>query len=88
MKIFLGNPMTCNLNYQPYYIYKEIKNNYEITETPEEADIIIFPGTCACSIKDIFITSKKGRCQNLSYRMFVKKIYKKRIITNRRVFKW
>jgi len=56
MKIFLGNPMTCNLNYQPYYIYKEIENNYEITETPEEADIIIFPGTCACSIKDIFIT--------------------------------
>lgn len=56
MKVFVGEPMTCGLNYQPHYIYSELSTNFDITKNPKEADIIIFPGTCACTEKDIFRT--------------------------------
>ncbi len=56
MKIFLGKPMTCNLNYQPNYIYDELNEKFDITTNPEEADIIVFPGTCSCTEEDIYNT--------------------------------
>lgn len=53
MKIFIGKILSCELNYQPNYITYELMNNFEITETVEEADIIVFPGTCACTRHNI-----------------------------------
>lgn len=58
MKIFLGKRFSCMLNYQDEYIFNSLANKYEITKDVSEADIIIFPSTCACTedtIKSIFI---------------------------------
>ena len=49
MKIFIANWTECPLNYQDAYIISELKRNFEITEKAEEADIMIFPNSCAAS---------------------------------------
>lgn len=56
MKIFIGEIMSCNLNYQPNYIACELIDNFEITETVEKADIIVFPGTCSCTKENILFS--------------------------------
>lgn len=56
MKIFIGNIMNCNLNYQPNYITYELMSNLEMTDTVEEADIIVFPGTCSCTRENILFS--------------------------------
>lgn len=54
MKIFIGNPETCGLNYQPFYIMDMLTKNFEITESVKEADIIVFPGSYACTMSAIW----------------------------------
>ena len=51
MKLFIGKFLSCDLNYQHYYIFHELRqlDQFEITEDPSEADIIVFPATAACS---------------------------------------
>ena len=49
MKIFIANCVECPLNYQDAYIMSELKSNFEITEEVKEADILIFPNSCAAS---------------------------------------
>ena len=49
MKIFIGYNHSCNLNYQYLYILNELNSKFEITNNAEEADIIIFAGTCCCT---------------------------------------
>ena len=53
MKIFIGEMMSCNLNYQPEYIVYQLEDNFEITTMVEDADIIVFPGTCSCTNENI-----------------------------------
>ncbi|MEE3343486.1 MAG: radical SAM protein [Bacilli bacterium] len=50
MKIFIGRPESCGLNYQPFYIIDMLYKHFEITEKVGEADIIVFPGSAACSM--------------------------------------
>lgn len=49
MKIFIGENISCNLNYQYDYIICELQDKFEITPNPREADIILFLGTCSCT---------------------------------------
>ena len=50
MKIFIASNISCTVVYQPSYIISELKNNFDITENIKEADVIVFPGTCAGSL--------------------------------------
>ncbi len=49
MKIFLGEKMSCALNYQDLLIYYELIRKYEITKDVKEADILVFPSSCSCT---------------------------------------
>ena len=49
MKIFLGRSFSCSLNYQEGYIFNALASKHEITKEVSEADIIVFPSTCACT---------------------------------------
>lgn len=49
MKVFLGMKNACDLNYQRKYLYSRLADKYELTNNPEEADIIIFSDTCCCT---------------------------------------
>lgn len=49
MKIFIAEKYSCELNYQHNLIYEELKEKFEITSRVEEADIIVFASSCACT---------------------------------------
>lgn len=51
-KVFIGDSSyLCGLNYQHILIEQEIRNRDIITNDPREADVIVFAGTCACTIE-------------------------------------
>ena len=50
MKIYIAQELTCIHTYEPSYIISELKLNFEITENLKEADVIVFPGSCAGSL--------------------------------------
>lgn len=49
MKIFIGFNHSCSLNYQYNYIKSQLAKKYEITNDINQADKIIFVGTCSCT---------------------------------------
>lgn len=49
MKVFIGENLSCSVNYQYDYIFNELANNHEITQNVSEADKIVFIGTCCCT---------------------------------------
>lgn len=49
MKIYLGKHFSCLLNYQGEYIINALASKYEITKDVSEADILVFPSSCACT---------------------------------------
>lgn len=49
MKIFIGRKYSCNLNYQHDFISESLSASFEITEKVEEADILVFASSCACT---------------------------------------
>lgn len=42
MKIFMGNNLSCYLNYEFHYILEKLSKHFEITDNVSEADILIF----------------------------------------------
>jgi len=48
MKVFMGENHSCGVNYQFYEIISKLRelDGFEFTRRPENADIIIFAGTC------------------------------------------
>lgn len=58
MKIFIGKNISCTLNYQYEYIYIQLASNFEITENVEDADKIVFVGTCTTTEFHILDTLK------------------------------
>lgn len=55
-KIFLGEAFGCGINYQNNLILDIINNNDVLVDNPNEANIIIFAGTCACTKQQIITT--------------------------------
>lgn len=55
MKIFIGNNNACGLCYEHSVIYTELASKYEITKYVDDADVVIFPGTCCCTEFHILI---------------------------------
>ena len=58
MKIFVDMTVGCDLNYQPTYIMRELIKNFDTTLRIEDADIIVFPGSCVCSLAAALKTKK------------------------------
>lgn len=56
MKIFMGENISCALNYQFDVILSELAKKYEIVEEINEADVIIFAGTCCCQGAHLKVT--------------------------------
>ncbi len=50
MKVFMGENHSCGVNYQFYEIISKLRelDGFEFTRRPENADILIFAGTCSC----------------------------------------
>lgn len=55
MKIFIGNNNACGLCYEHDVIYTELASKHELTEYVEEADVVVFPGSCCCTEFHILI---------------------------------
>ena len=71
MKIFIGEENACNLTYARDLLYYYLSfNQFEMTNNPKEADIIIISDTCSCTafhmnctlayIKEILRNKKEG----------------------------
>ena len=59
MKIYVAQQhIGCDLNYQPFLIYTELKKRYELTDDVKEADIIVFAGTMACTGNEVLKTDE------------------------------
>ena len=56
MKIFILDENSCNLNYQHNYIYQNLAKYFDITDSINEADLIIIAETCCCTEYNILRT--------------------------------
>lgn len=48
-KVFIAEKCSCALNYQHDFIVEYLTKKLEITKDVKEADVIVFPSSCACT---------------------------------------
>ena len=66
MKIFISTNLSCSLNYEHDLIKEKLKMKHEITNNPNDADIIVIASSCA--------TTKKHINQTLNYIKYLKRM--------------
>ena len=68
MKIFISANLSCSLNYEQNLIKEKLKEKHELTNNPNDADIIVIASSCA--------TTKKHINQTLNYIKYLKRMKK------------